>query len=296
MSINKKIKYATRFLPDKMYIQLYYFLKFKKKCDLKNPKTFNEKLQWIKLYDRNPQYIKMVDKYEAKNYVSRIIGAEYIIPTLGRWDKFKEIDFKSLPDQFVLKCTHDSNCTIICKDKKNFDFAKAEKRLTESLSFNYYYVGREWPYKYVKPRIIAEKYMNISNGTERNNKEDGLIDYKFYCFNGIPKFLYISQGLDHHETARISFVTLDWEFAPFERKDYKPFTILPPKPKNFDSMIEISKKLSKGHRFLRVDLYEIDEQVYFSELTFTPCSGMMLFKNPKDDEKLGHLLELSENI
>ena len=160
-------------LNDKKYVEILYHKKTKEKLNLEDPKTFNEKLQWLKLYDRNPEYTKMVDKYEGKEYVADIIGKEYVIPTLGIWEKFKDIDFEKLPNQFVLKCTHDSGSTIICKDKEKFDYKAAEKKIKKALKVNYYYLSREWPYKNIKPRIIAEKYMVDESKTE-------LKDYNFY--------------------------------------------------------------------------------------------------------------------
>ncbi|MCD8038933.1 MAG: hypothetical protein LUE96_07610 [Lachnospiraceae bacterium] len=249
--------------------------------DLENPRTFNEKLQWLKLHDRKPIYTTMVDKYEAKRYVAHLIGEEYIIPTYGVYDCFDEIDFDGLPKRFVLKCTHDSGSVIICRDKETFDRESAKKKLEDSLKRNFYWMGREWPYKDVKPRIIAEQYM-----------ADADVDYKFFCFNGVPKYLYVSQGLEDHETASISFLTLDWEFAPFGRSDFKSFMKFPHKPVHYEEMIDVAKILSKGHHFLRVDLYEINGCVYFSEFTFTPCCGWMPFEPPIWDEKLGDMLDI----
>ena len=423
------------YLPDSLYLKQLFKRKLGRKLDLKNPQTFNEKLQWLKLYDRNPEYTKMVDKYEVKKYVANKIGEQYIIPTLGIWNKFEEIDFDTLPNQFVLKTTHDSGGVVICRNKDIFDYKAAKKKLKSSLKNNFYYLGREWPYKNVKPRIIAEKYMEDSStkdlrdykffafdgvvkalfiATDRQNQNEEtkfdfydsdfkhldftnghpnsnieiekpqrfeemkklaeklsekipqircdfyeingnvyfgeltffhwsglppfnpeewdktfgdwiklpkanggggsmcigsdyvlwlhvekiasvsktLTDYKFYCFNGVPKFLYISKGLENHATASISFVTLDWTFAPYGRSDYKPFDALPEKPSKFSEMIEICKKLSANHKFLRVDLYQINNQIYFSELTFSPCSGMMPFKTLEQDVKMGKLLSL----
>lgn len=253
--------------------------------DLKHPQTFNEKLQWLKLYDHKPIYTKMVDKREAKNYVARIIGSEHIIPTLGVYDRFDEIDFDRLPDRFVLKCTHNSGGILLCKDKKAFDIGAAKKLFDEQMNYNFYLHTREWPYKNVKPRIIAEAFMEQETG-------EGLMDYKFYCFHGEPKFLYISKGLENHATASISFVNLDWTFAPFQRSDFKPFEELPPKPARFDEMLKIAKKLSTGRKFLRVDLYEINGKVYFSELTFFPCGGYMKFQNSEHDLEIGRMLPL----
>lgn len=273
-------------MPDEMYLKIAYYIKMGHRLDLDCPKTFNEKLQWLKLYDRNPKYTKMVDKYEAKNYVASLIGDEYIVPTLGVWDQFDEIDFSKLPNQFVLKCTHDSGGLVICRDKSKLDLDAVRRKMNGSLKHNYFWGMREWPYKDIIPRIIAEKYMENKSGVD-------LIDYKFYCFNGKPKFLYISEGLENHATARISFLTLDWRFAPYERSDFKPFEKLPARPKTFDKMLGICKKLSEKSQFLRVDLYEIDGKLYFSELTFSPCGGLMPFKCKEHDYEIGTLLHLN---
>lgn len=272
-------------LKDKMYLRLLYKLEMGDKLDIRNPKTFNQKLQWLKLYDRNPEYTKMVDKYEAKKYVSNVIGEEYIIPTLGVWEKFEEIDFNQLPNQFVLKCTHDSGGLIICKDKNILNIKSSKKLINKCLKNNFYYSGREWPYKNIRPRIIAEKYM-------ATNKQKELIDYKFFCFNGKPEFLYVSEGLSNHSTAKISFANMSYEKMEFYRKDYKPFDVLPQKPINFNKMKELAEKLSRNIPFLRVDFYEIEGKIYFGELTFFPCSGYIPFEPEEWDKKLGDMLEL----
>ncbi|MBO7303958.1 MAG: glycosyl transferase [Clostridia bacterium] len=286
MSVKGFLKRASRILSDKSYIKLVWFRKFHKFPNLKNPQTFNEKLQWLKLYDRKPIYSTMVDKYDAKKYVADIIGEEHIVPTLGVWDKFDDINFDELPNEFVLKCTHDSGGLVICRDKTKLDLVAAKKKIERSLKTNYYWSGREWPYKNVKPRIIAEKFMSDENNV------NSIMDYKFYCFDGEPKFLYVSTGMDDHKTARMSFITLDWDFAPFRRSDYSPFDTLPQKPTQFDEMIEHCRKLSAGHSFLRVDLYEINDTVYFSELTFSPCGGMMPLDPENWDLELGELIKL----
>ena len=272
-------------MSDKEYLSWLYRARMGRFPDLNYPKSFNEKLQWLKLNDRKPEYTEMVDKYLAKKYVEKRIGEKYIIPTLGVWDEFDQIEFEKLPDQFVLKTTHDSGGVVICKDKANFDKAAAKRKLEKSLKRNYYWAEREWPYKNVKPQIIAEKFMVDKSG-------DGLIDYKFYCFNGMPEFLYISNGMDNHKTARLSFLTMNWEKAPFGRSDYLEFETIPPRPRKFDEMVQIAKSLSEGHLFLRVDLYEISEQVYFSELTFSPCGGFMPFVPEEWDEKLGDMISI----
>lgn len=274
-------------MPDEAYLRRKFKAKMGKPLDLDSPKTFNEKMQWLKLYNRKPEYTTMVDKYEAKKYVAERIGEEYIIPTLGVWDRFDDIDFDALPNQFVLKCTHDSGGLVICRDKKTFDYATAKKNIEKSLKRNYYLIHREWPYKDVPHRIIAEQYME-------DTKTAGLLDYKFFCFNGEPEFLYVSQGLEDHSTARISFLTMKWQFAPYLRSDFKPFEELPPKPMGFDKMVEIARTLSQEHDFLRVDLYQIGRGIYFSELTFSPCAGFMPFEKPEHDLEIGNMMRLSK--
>lgn len=286
-SVIRKILAINSFswIPDEPYLKISYYAHMGKPLDLKNPKTFNEKLQWLKLHDRKPEYIRMVDKYEAKRYVAEKIGEEYIIPTLGVWDCFDDIDFDSLPDQFVLKCTHDSGGLVIVRNKTELDRNAAKKIIEKSLKKNYYYSGREWPYQNVKPRIIAETFMS-----------DHIRDYKFYCFHGEPKLLYVSEGLEDHATAKISFLTLDWAFADFKRTDYASFEKLPEKPEKFAQMQEMAIRLSADHCFLRVDLYSVENNIYFSELTFSPCSGMMPFEPEAWDERIGSWITLPGSI
>lgn len=278
----------TRWIPDSSFIKIEYKLVTGKKLDLKNPKTYNEKLQWLKLYNRKPEYTTMVDKYEAKKYVASIIGEEYIIPTIGVWDRFEDIDFDKLPEEFVLKCTHDSGGLVICNQDKIFDKELARKKINNCLKKNYYNAHREWPYKNVTPRVIAEAYM------EDDNHADGLRDYKFFCFNNEPKFLYVSEGLDNHETARISFYDFEGNQMPFSRSDYAP---MPPKielPKKVEEMKSIAKTIADeiDSPFIRVDLYSIYEKIYFSEITFFPCSGFLPFKPEHWDKTLGDWIKL----
>lgn len=290
--IKKFIEYKAKsgilnWLNDEKYLKLIYKLNTGKSLNLEKLETFNEKLQWLKLYDRKDIYTTMVDKYEVKKYVKNIIGEEYIIPTIGVYNKFEEIGFDELPNQFVIKCTHDSGSTIVCKDKTYFDIDKAKIKINEALKYNYFYQLREWPYKNVIPRIIIEKYMEL-------DKEEKMIDYKFFCFNGEPKFIYISQGLENHKTANISFLDMDFNREKFGRKDYKEFTKVPKKPIKFDEMKELARILARETSFLRVDFYEIDEKVYFSELTFFPCGGLLPFEPEEYDKILGELLQLPE--
>lgn len=281
-------RFCLNLIPDKTYLKLKYKHKMGKKLDLENPQTFNEKMQWLKLYDRNPLYTKLVDKYEVREYIKEKIGEEYLIPLLGVYDNFDDIDFAKLPNQFVIKCTHDSGGLVVCRDKQKLDLKKAKVKINKCLKNNFYYYNREWPYKNVKPRIIIEKYMEDTNSKE-------LVDYKFFCFNGQPKFIYVSEGLENHETAKISFVNMEFEREKFKRTDYKDFETIPSRPKNFEEMKEISKILSHDVRFLRVDLYEINGKVYFGELTFTPCAGFLPFEPKEYDKIIGEWIDLEEN-
>lgn len=282
--ILKKLKYAMRYIPDKAYIQIYYFAHFKKFCNLKNPRTYNEKLNWLKLHDHNPLYTRIVDKYEVKQYVAEILGG-YLIPTLGVWDSFKDINFDYLPNQFVLKCTHDSEGNVIVKNKLEFDVNAAREKIERSLQQNFYYYGREWPYKDVKPRIIAETYMEDSADGE-------LKDYKFFCFNGIPKLMQINSK---RNTGHQKVDFYDMEFNHLDMKGKAPNSdILLRKPKNFEKMIELAKILSDGFIHVRVDFYEVNGNVYFGELTFYHHSGFMPFKPEKWDYILGEWLVLPD--
>lgn len=273
-----------RILPDSLYIQIKYFYRFHKFANINHPITYNEKLQWMKLNDRNPLYTKLCDKYEVKEYVKNIIGEKYIIPTLGIYDSFDEINFDELPNQFVLKCTHDSGGLVICKDKSIFDVEKAKEKINNSLKTNYYYHSREWPYKNIKPRIIAEKYMEDMSGD--------LTDYKFFCFDGEVKALYVAtdRQLKDEET---KFDFFDDEFNhldlynshPNSKKEIK-------KPEHFDEMKQIASKLSKGFKHVRVDLYESGGKVYFGELTFFHMSGFQPFIPEKWDYIFGEWFKL----
>ncbi len=273
------------FLSDERYLKKKFKIVMGQSLDLENPKTFNEKLQWLKLNNRKDDYTIMVDKFAVRDYIAQKLGDEYLIPCIGVWYNPEDIDFDKLPEKFVLKCNHNSGVGIfICKDKSTINTGEIKAELKRGLNQNYYYHGREWPYKNVKRMIIAEKYME--------NNGSGLMDYKFYCFNGEPKYLYVSKGLNDHSTAQISFLTMDWKFAEFCRSDYKPLAELPKKPSKYEEMKEIARNLSKNIPFLRVDLYEVDEKIYFSELTFYPCSGLMPFEPKEWDYTLGELLKL----
>ena len=257
-------------------------------CNFKNPQTYNEKLQWLKLHDRNPIYSTMVDKYEAKKYVAEIIGEECIIPTIGIWNKFEEIDFNSLPNQFVLKCTHDSGGLVICRDKTKLDIEAARKKINKSLNRNYYHMHREWPYKNVTPRIIAEQYMEDESGYE-------LKDYKWFCFDGHPKALFIAKdrGVEGEET-KFDFYNEDFVHLPFTNgHPNSPDPVS--KPTSFDEMKKLAGKLSNGFPHLRVDFYDINGKIYFGELTLYHWSGMVPFEPEEWDYIFGSWIKLPQH-
>ena len=294
-----------RWMNDKSYINTIYRLRLKKSLNLKNPCSFNEKIQWLKLYDHNPKYTKLADKYEVRSFIKQTIGEKYLVPLLGVWDRFDDIDFSKLPNKFVLKCTHDSGSVIICKDKSQLDIPQTGKKISRCLKRNYYYSSREWPYKNIVPKIIAEQYLEEKHSNSEIAGEKSpiegtvgsLTDYKFFCFNGEPLLLYVSKGLHNHKTAQISFFSLAGDRLPFQRDDYRPLDNWE-KPEGFENMARISKILAEQvcSPFVRVDLYSINGQVYFSEFTFSPCSGFMPIKPQSWDIILGKKLKIETKV
>ena len=277
-----------KWMDDETYLKFVYGIALGKKLNLNNPKTFNEKLQWLKLHDRKDIYTTMVDKYEAKKYVAERIGEEHIIPTLGVWNHFDEIDFDALPDQFVLKCTHDSGGLVICTDKSKFDREAARKKIEHSLKRNFYWFGREWPYKNVPARIIAEKYMSED---ENNTESSVLTDYKFFCFDGIPRIVYVSK--DKADDPRTDFFDMDFRRLPIKMKDPNSNPdMIPQKPERFEEMKEYAAELAKGIKHLRVDFYQIDGEIYVGEQTFYHCSGFAEVRPEEWDLKLGEWIKL----
>ena len=269
--------------------ELYLRWKFKKnmgyKLNLEAPKSFNEKLQWLKLYNRQPLYTSLVDKYAVKDYIEARIGSDYIIPTLGIWDKPEQIEWDMLPNRFVLKTTHGGGGTgvVICKDKRTFDKNKAIKCLNQSLALDLYVHSKEWPYKNVPKRIIAEQYMEDANGE--------LNDYKLFCFNGKVKVLFIATG--RFKNLCFDFFDESGEFLPFDQM-YPHADPKPTIPKNFEKMKELAESLSADIPFVRVDFYSVNEKIYFGEMTFFHDSGMVPI-NPREwDYKLGEWLTLPQ--
>ena len=276
------------FISDKTLMKILWKLKIGTKLDLKNPKGFNEKLQWLKLYDHRDIYTKIVDKVLVRDFVKDIIGEEYLVELLGVWDSADDIDFDELPNEFVLKCNHNSGGAMcVCDDKSKLDIDKVRAKLNDSLKINYYDKGREWPYKNVKPKILCEKLL-VDH--DPNNTSDTLIDYKFHCFNGKPLFLYACvDGVANGEKgdSKLSFYDLEWKPAPFYRSDHLPLPFDAKKPEKFDEMVEIAKKLSAGFPFVRIDLYYVDGKIYFSEMTLFPGAGFGLFSPEEWERKLG---------
>ena len=272
---------------DETYLKLMYWANTGKKLNLDNPRTFNEKLQWLKLHDYKPEYSTMVDKYEAKKWVASRIGEEYVIPTLGVWDSFDEIEFDKLPNQFVLKCTHDSGGLVICKDKNRLNIKKAKRKIESSLKRNYFVVGREYPYKNVKPRIIAEQYME-----DMTTKE--LRDYKIFTFDGIAKALFIVSNRQNGKTSAdyfdINFKPLDFTWG------YPHSKVKPLKPECFDEMVKAAEILAKGTVELRVDFYEVNGKAYFGEMTFFDGSGFDRFDPDEWDNKFGEMIKLPDSV
>ena len=280
----KLFRKLSRLIPDRIYLQIVYFRHFKKFIDFDNPKTFNEKIQWLKLNYRKEEYTNLVDKYRVKQYITKLIGEEYVIPTLGVWNNVDDIDFKSLPEKFVLKCNNDSGGIVICKNKKDFDEVKAKSFLKERLKNNGYWYGREWPYKNVKPCIIAEKYMEDSISKD-------IKDYKFFCFNGSMEFFDID--IDRFIEHRANYYDRNGNFLPFGKTYCPPdYTKKIEMPKNLDKMIELAETISHNTVLSRIDFYEIDGQVYFGEITFYPGSGFSPFTDEKWDYKLGDMIDL----
>lgn len=275
-------------MPDNVFLERKFKILMGKDLNLENPQTFNEKLQWLKLYNRKSEYTMMVDKYKVRQYIADTIGEQYLIPLLGVWDDPDEIDFESLPDQFVLKCNHNSGTGMcICKDKSKLDIKEVRKGLKRGLAENYYLLGREWPYKDVPRKIIAEQYME-------DPETSALRDYKFFCFGGIAKCYKVDFGrfFDH----KANYFTADGELMRIGEEDFPlDFEKDIPVPYNLEKMKELAARLSKEHPFLRTDFYDADGKVYFGELAFYPSSGFGKFICNGNDELLGSWLKLPES-
>lgn len=275
--------------PDELYLKILFRLQMGYKLDLKNPKTFNEKLQWLKLYDRKPEYTSMVDKYAVKKYVAARIGEEYIIPTLGVWNRPEDIDWESLPNQFVLKTTHGggNSGVVICKNKATFDRNKAVEKLRKSYILDIYKSSREWVYKDVDKKIIAESYIEDSQTKE-------LRDYKFFCFNGEVKYMFVASERQKREEPYFDFFDSEYNILPI-KQGHPNSTNKPQKPNCFEEMKSIASKLAQNIPHVRVDLYEVNGKIFFGELTFFHFAGFVPFQPHEWDYKFGELLKLERN-
>ncbi len=278
------LQHFGNWLPDKIYIKWMYRLKMGRKLNIDYPKRFTEKLQWLKLYDHDPFYSIIVDKYEVKSYVARLIGMDYVIPTIGVWNEPEEIKIETMPEKFVLKTTNGGGGTgvVICKEKSKFNFNAAVIKLRKSLNTNLYKLQREWPYKNIPPRIIAEKYMEDESGELR--------DYKFYCFNGEPKVLLIaSNRFTNHN---FNYYDMKFNPLPIHSAVGGKSDIVFQRPSSFDEMVELSRKLSQGFVHVRVDLYYVDQKIYFGELTLYDSSGYDNLSSDSEDLLWGSWLQL----
>lgn len=275
-----------KFIPDKLYLKILYRLHMGKNLDLNNPTTFNEKLQWLKLYDRKPIYTTMVDKFEVKEYVTNIIGEGYVAKLYGVWDSLAEIDWNSLPSKFVLKTTHDGGggSVVLCNNKDLLNYDDAIKKIRKSMKHEIYSRFREWPYKNVPHRIIAEELL------EDKTEGKDLIDYKVMCFSGIPKLIQVHKGRFENHTQ--DFYDINWRLLPYSQGTPSSFVPMD-KPAQLEEMLELSKKLSSGIPFLRVDWYIVSGKLYFGELTFFDASGFDDFDQVELNKIIGNWIKLN---
>lgn len=283
-----KMMYALSFLPDKMYLQLFYFATTRKFINFKNPKGFCEKIQWLKVNDRRPEYSQLVDKLAVRDHISKILGEEYLFPLLGKWESFDDIDFDALPEQFVMKCNHDSGSTKVIKNKSSLtaeEINEMKEFYSARLKQDFYYAGREYPYKGIKPYIIAEQLMIDETAPEKS-----IEDYKFFCFNGEPKVMFIAT--DRATDCKFDF--FDMNFNHLDLVNIHPNADKPiSKPEKFDEMKELAAKLSQGMRHVRIDLYELNGKIYFGEYTFFHGGGFQLCHPEKWERQLGDWIDIT---
>ncbi|MEK5427755.1 ATP-grasp fold amidoligase family protein [Cytobacillus sp. FSL R7-0680] len=279
------IELLSHKIPDSLYLNIKHKYHTGEKLNLSNPKTFSEKIHWLKLNHRKNLYSEYCDKLLVRSHISKDLGDDYLIPLIDVYENIDQIDWDNLPEKFVLKCTHGSGCNIICNDKSNFNIADAKNKLKKWMRRNWYWYGREWPYKFIEPKIILEKYM------VDNIEDTSLTDYKFYCFDGSPKYCQVIRGRHSDET--IDFYDTEWNHMEFTglKKTAKKSSGMP-KPNNHAEMLDVSSKLSEGIPFVRVDLYSIQRKVYFGELTFFPQSGFGEFIPKEWNKKIGELIKL----
>ena len=284
------VKRLSRFIKDdKIYLSLRYYALYGRSLNWRNPTSFSEKMQWLKLYNRKPEYVIMADKILAKAWVSERIGKDYIIPTLGIWDNADDVDFNSLPNRFVIKCNHNSGTGMyICRDKTKMNVLEVREGLRKGLQEDYYSYGREWPYRDIPRRIIAEQFM------EDSSSPGDLADYKFFCFNGEPRFCQVIRDRSTKET--IDIYDMEWNLMPFRGLNPHAFngSIPVEKPLHLEQMKSICRKLSENMPFVRIDLYVINGREYFGEITFFPMNGFGTFIPVEWNKKMGDLINLNK--
>lgn len=286
-NVNRSHLDMYRDMPDDEYLRKLFKFYHGYELDLNNPKTLDEKIQWLKLYDRKPKYIQLVDKIEVKKHVADLIGEEYVVPTLGVWKSANDIDFNLLPEKFVLKCSHDSHDIVICTNKNKLNKEKAIKKLNRGLKRNYYYPFREWAYKDVVPRILAEQYLVDETGT--------LTDFKFYCFNGKADCVLTCFERDTGDT-KFYFFNRNWQLKRYNKRGKEaPADFTKPKPQNLEKMFELAEILAKYSEapFIRVDMYNVYGKIFFGELTLYPAGGFDRGRLPETDKLFGSMVDLN---
>jgi len=276
-------KGILRYLSDRQFIMIDYFAVYGKMPDLQHPKTFSEKLQWVKINGCLEKYTKYVDKYEVRDFISKTIGKEYLVPLIGAWDNFEDIPFNKLPRQFILKATHGSGYGFICKDKSSLNRNELEKIVAKWMRESFYKKTREVQYKDCKPRIICEKYLEDDSG--------GLIDYKILCFDGKPYMIEVLS--DRFTGLKYDPMDLNWNELPISAKGFRKSDRKIKKPENLNKMLYVSEMLSQSMPFVRVDLYSVNNKIYFGELTFIPAGGFDIYEPPEVNYQLGELINLS---
>ena len=281
----------TRFVPDELHLKLMFREKMGCWPDLKNPKGFNEKLQWLKLHDRNPLYTTLVDKYRVKQWVAERIGGQYVTPTCAVWERAEDIDISGLPERFVLKTNHDCGGIAICRDRATFDLDAAKEKLAKHLKRNYYWGCREWPYKDVRPLVFAEEYLDPSMGAD---PAAGITDYKIMCFGGEPRCEFTCTGRAGGDL-RVDFFDNEWNHLPFTRH-YPNADVPPDAPHDLAGMLSAARELAAGFPFVRVDFYEVAGRRIFGEMTFYPGGGFEEFDPYEWDKRLGSWIELPEPV
>lgn len=286
-NLRGQIMYALSFLPDSLYLRIFYFATTGRMLHLREPKGFNEKLQWLKIHDRHWEYQELVDKLAVRKHIDQCLGEGHMFPLLGYWDSFEKIDFESLPNQFVMKCNHDSGSTKIIRDKASLsekDMDALRDHFERRMKRDFFFAGREYPYKGIKPCIMAEQLMEYEN-----DKEKSIEDYKFFCFDGVPKMMFVAT--DRSTDCRFDFFDMDFNHLPIE--NIHPNADRPiQKPALFEEMKEIAAKLSQGMRHVRIDLYELNGKIYFGEYTFFHGGGFCLFEPEGWEQRLGSWIDL----